>query len=288
MCIAALSFVSCAKDIRVEKGIFAQPEGKKLGMTIYEAREPVPGQRPAMIMIHGGGWRFGPRWQQLWYCRQFARAGYVVMSIDYRLMPKWTFPYCLYDCKAAVRWLRAHAPEYQVDPNRIVAFGASAGGHLAALLAATNPQDGLEGPDNPGPSSAIRAAASLYGVVDLTKYRELQRNWFDGKVLKGMLKFAGNEVAKDGQDPLAAASPITYAKPGMAPVFLAHGMSDRFVHAAQSVAFHERLRQLGVPTQLLTFPNRNHGFDYIHHKQRARMFAQMVAFLEEHNKPIAP
>jgi len=284
MAAVALLTTSCATDLRVSKGIFAQPADKRLGMTIYEPREPVAGPRPGMVLIHGGAWRFGPRWQQLWYCRQFARAGYVVMSIDYRLMPRYTFPYCLHDCKAAVRWLRMHATEYQIDSNRIVAFGASAGGHLAAFLAGTGPDDGLEGNDNLGVSSAVRAAISLYGVVDLTQYREQRgitgsRN----KAVKAMLRFAGTEVAKDGQDPLAAASPIKYAKPGMAPVFLAHGMSDMFVPYEQSEAFYNRLRELGVPTRLILYPHRNHGFDYIHWRQRRAMFREMLDFLTEHN-----
>jgi len=284
MAAIALTMVSCAKDLRISKGLFAEPAGESLGMTIYRQREEASALRPGMVLIHGGGWRIGPRWQQRWYCLQFARAGYVVMSIDYRLMPKYGFPYCLYDCKAAVRWLRMHAAEYGIDPDRIVSFGASAGGHLAAFLAATGPEDGLEGTENLGASSAVRAAISLYGVVDLTKYREYGVLFFSGeKAEKKILKFAGTEVAKEGEDPLAAASPITYAKPGMAPVFIAHGMSDMVVHYEQSVAFYNRLVELGVPAKLVGYPHRNHGFDYIHWKQRREMFEEMLAFLEKHN-----
>lgn len=101
--------------------------------------------RPGIVLIHGGGWMLGTRYQQSWYCRNFARNGYVVMTIDYRLMPKCAFPDCLHDCKAAVRWLRLNAERYRIDPNHIITFGASAGGHLAALLATTEPGDGLEG-----------------------------------------------------------------------------------------------------------------------------------------------
>lgn len=285
MAAAALLAVSCATDLRISKGVFAQPAGKRLGMTIYQPEEPVAEPRPGMVLIHGGAWRFGPRWQQGWYCRQFARAGCVVMSIDYRLMPRYGFPCCLYDCKAAVRWLRLHAAEYQIDPNRIVAFGASAGGHLAAFLAATGPEDGLEGTENPGVSSAVRAAISLYGAVDLTQYRQGSGPFgLRKKAVKNLVEFAGAEAAKQGRDPLAAASPITYAKPGMAPVFLAHGMSDILVPYTQSEAFYNRLRELGVPTRLVGYPHRNHGFDYIHWKQRRTLFKEMLAFLDEHNR----
>ena len=284
MAAIAMMTIICATDLHITKGTFAEPEGHTLGMTIYEPEEPRDELRPGMVLIHGGAWRFGPRWQQWWYCRAFARAGYVVMSVDYRLLPHYSFPECLHDCKAAVRWLRMHAEEYHVDPNRIVAFGASAGGHLAALLAVTTPEHGLEGTENLGVSSEIRAAISLYGVLDLTKYRERGRLGLSrGKTVKALLKFAGTEVAKEGEDPLEAASPISYVHADMAPVFLAHGKSDRLVHYKQSEAFYNRLRELGVPTKLLAYPRRGHGFDYIHWRQRRAMFNEMLAFLEEHN-----
>jgi dipeptidyl aminopeptidase/acylaminoacyl peptidase len=130
----------------------------------------------------------------------------------------------------------------------------------------------------------VRAAISLYGVVDLTRYRERGHWGFSrDKTVEALLQFAGTEVAEEGEDPLAAASPISYAHAEMAPVFLAHGMADSFVHYEQSAALYERLRELGVPTKLIGYPRRNHGFDYIHWRQRRAMFDEMLAFLGEHN-----
>jgi len=282
--VAALSFTSCARDLHIERGhVFAEPTGERLKLDVYEKPQPEKTLRPGIIVIHGGGWVIGPRTQQAWYCRQFARNGYVVMTVDYRMMPKYPFPNCLHDCKAAVRWMRLHADEYGIDPNRIVAFGASAGGHLAAFLAATNPDDGFEGTENPGPATDIRAAISLYGAVDLTKYYDARKSsWFRKRAGKFMCKFVGDATAKEGQDPFEAASPINYAKPGMSPVHLTHGTRDYFVSYRQSRDFYLRLQELGVPTRLLTYPNRNHGFDYIHWKERREIFADMLAFLEEH------
>lgn len=269
---------------RTERGkVYADLGDRKLKMTLFLPEDDDAALRPGIVLIHGGAWLFGTRYQQLWYCRHFARHGYVVMTIDYRLMPKHPFPDCLHDCKAAVRWMRLNAARYRVDPDRIFAFGASAGGHLASLLATTNSEDGFEGDANPGASSEIRAAISLYGAVDLTLYRDEPRFGVFGKMTKRfMKKFTAPESHDPDDAAVEAASPITYARPTSKPVLLVHGTDDILVHYEQSVRFHERLKELGVPTRLITAENRNHGFDYIHTKQRRKIFRDMLAFYEEH------
>ena len=272
-----------AVDYRTERGlVYATEGGKELRMTMYVPRDDGAALRPGVVLIHGGGWILGTRYQQAWYCRAFARHGYVVMTSDYRLMPKYAFPDCLHDCKAAVRWLRLNAETYRVDPDRIVTFGASAGGHLAALLASTSPKDGLEGDANPGASAEVRAAISLYGAVDLTQYRDRP---LDG-ILRGRTEhffkeFTTRNMGSMKGAALEAASPLTYAGPETKPIFFAHGTSDRLVHYEQSVRFYERLKECGVPTELVTLKGRNHGFDYIHWGQRRSVFVQMLAFLEQ-------
>ena len=270
-------------DYTAEHGVvYAAPDGKKLRSTLYL---PEDGEtlRPAIVLIHGGGFLFGTRYQQLWYCRTFAQHGYVVMTIGYRMLPEYPFPHCLHDSKAAVRWLRANAAEYGVDPERIAAFGASAGGNLSAFLAVTSEKDGFEGSENPGPSSAVKCAISLYGMVDLTQYRRdtglKPLRAFPNKLLNA---FAGKGESEGGEDPWALASPITYADSESAPIMFVHGTRDFMVNSRQSEAFHKRLRELGVPTQLILMQRRNHGFDYVHWKERRRIFQEMLAFLDTH------
>ncbi|NLT60001.1 MAG: alpha/beta hydrolase, partial [Candidatus Hydrogenedentes bacterium] len=159
---------SCARDLRVDRRIpYARPQGRTLRLDVYQARMRPATPLPAIVAIHGGAWLHGPRAQQWWYLREFARRGYVVFTVDYRKLPRHRFPACLHDVKSAVRWMRLHADEYGVDPDRIYAFGASAGGHLSAFLATSVPEDGFEGSENPDASSAVNAAISLYGAVDL-------------------------------------------------------------------------------------------------------------------------
>ncbi|MCL4695332.1 MAG: alpha/beta hydrolase [Candidatus Hydrogenedentes bacterium] len=272
------------------KGIeYARPDGKPLRMTLYMPEDGGQASRPGMVLIHGGAWILGTRYQQAWYCRQFARAGFVVMTVDYRLMPRFAFPKCLHDCKAAVRWLRLHADELGVNPNRIVSFGASAGGHLAALLAATRPEDGLEGDENPGPSSSICAAVSLYGAVDLTCYRDLpSRGPLRRATTRFMVDFSGREAISPPGTTWEKASPITYASDKTAPILFVHGKKDFLVHFEQSRRFHARLRELGVPAEFIALDNRGHGFDYVHWGERRSIFRKMLAFLAARIESHAP
>lgn len=281
VCLICLSSWAASGDIEREGGIvFSQPGNEKLKATLYFPGDDGGGLRPGLVAIHGGAWTSGTRHQLRWYCKRFAEQGYVVMTIDYRLMPKYGFPHCLHDSKVAVRWMRSHAAEYRVDPNRIVALGDSAGGHLATMLATTRPQDGLEGNENLGPSSAISAAISLYGVSDLTFYGSDERNGEGRRQGSSFMNKFAKEMKGKGRNPLEAASPITYASPETCPILFIHGTKDRLVAYGQSEAFYERLRALGVPTRLLAVPGRGHAFDFFHWGLRRNAFEVMLAFLD--------
>lgn len=285
-CVLALLCLlsACAHDLRVERGReFAAPAGERLKMNLYMPEEAADAPRPGMVMVHGGAWIAGSRTQQAWYARQFARAGYVVLSCDYRMMPRHAFPACVEDAKAAVRWMRGHAEELQVDPDRIVAFGASAGGHIAGMLAATRPEDGFEGTENAGPSSAVQAAVILYGAVDLTAYRDGAGG---GGGSKFVAAFTGKNFPEElgkarGMDSFEWASPLSYVHAGMPPVHLTHGTHDALVPHVQSVRFHERLQATGVSSELKLWERRNHGFDYMFPEERRALFGDMLAWLAQ-------
>jgi len=276
------SAVACAKEYTVDRSIvYARPNGKTCRMTLHLPAGDTGARRPGVLLIHGGAWLFGTRHQLGWYGRHFARQGYVAASINYRMMPKYPFPSCLHDCKAAVRWMRLHADEYGLDPERIAVLGNSAGGHLSAMLATTAPEDGLEGADNPGASSRVQAAIVLYGVADLSYYRSPKGYVrFAGITPKFMERFVGTPQG-EGHDPYDAASPATYAGRRTCPTLFVHGTKDNWVPYAQSVAFCQRLRRLGVPTRLIAVRH-GHAFDLFHLNARRHLFDEIVRFLDEH------
>ena len=278
--VGAASRVFAGEEIAAERVVYAETDSSKLKATVYLPAGEMEGLRPAVLLIHGGGWLAGTRHQMDWYGRALAREGYVAMTVGYRKMPWHPFPDCLYDVKAAVRWLRLHSEEYGIDPERIGALGQSAGAHLALMLATTGPADGLEGHANRGASSAIRAAVSFYGPTDLTSYRRpIGRARLPKVAKKYVTEFAGEEHPANGMEPLAWASPITHADASTCPILFIHGEDDRIVPFEQTKAMHARLEALGVPTRLIAAPGYGHALDRVHRTWRKEHFGEISAFL---------
>jgi acetyl esterase/lipase len=235
------------------------------------------------VAVHGGGWIVGGPYLKLWYACEFARRGYAAAAIDYRKLPRHPFPRCLHDAKAAVRWMRANAHELGVDPERIGVFGDSAGGHLALLLAATRPEDGLEGPANVEQSTAVQACASIYGVADLKPYIKSEV----GPVAKAAAVLVLGLVRSGDGDALeraASASPTDYVRPGMPPVLLIHAENDPLVPCRQSQQFQEKARALDNDVELHLRPRGGHGFDYLSRAARDETFRLMVEFFDQRLK----
>jgi len=259
--------------------IYARPTGKALGLTLYRPASPIPGPYPAAVLLYGGGWIGGIRRQTRWYGRQLARRGMVCAAIDYRRMFRWAFPSCIHDAKAAVRWLRLNAAQFQIDPNRVFAVGNSAGGHLACLLATTEGHVELEGTENLGESSAIQAAISLYGPQDLRDYLNPPKpllaalgplpSWY-------ITRFATRNLGEQGFE---LASPIRHASNKSSPILFIHGTKDWLTPFRQSERMRDALASHGVDTELVPFQGRNHAFDFFLWKDRARCLEFMLDFL---------
>ncbi len=132
---------SLRKPIRaVNDLVFSEVDGEKVRADIYR---PDNDQRvPGVLLIHGGAWSAGDKWNMRDHARQLAQSGYVAVSINYRLAPQFKYPAQIDDCRAALRWVHQVADQYNIDTERLAVYGYSAGGHLAALLA-TDPLDGL-------------------------------------------------------------------------------------------------------------------------------------------------
>jgi acetyl esterase/lipase len=210
---------------------------------------------PAVIFIHGGGWISGNQRQAP--VPSLARAGFFVASIEYRLSSEAKWPAQIEDCKLGVRWLRANAAKYNVDPNRIGAWGSSAGGHLVACLGTMADEKEYEGNGGyPGVSSAVQAVVDFYGPTDFTNLSPTVYSPVAVSLTKGLfgVAYAQNPALwKSG-------SPVAYVKAGDPPMLLVHGDSDGLVPVAQSLVFDAALTKAGVPHQLVIVKNGDHGF----------------------------
>ena len=281
--------VVATNAVEIQRGIvYTTNENNKQTMTIYEPKDEGTSLRPAVLLIHGGGWVLGQQQDIRWYGPEYAKRGYVAARISYRLLPKYVFPDCLYDCKAAVRWLRLHAREYRIDPERIIVQGDSAGGHLAAMLAVTRPKDNLEGTENLGVSSAVQAAVIYYGVLDLDYYLTHDAGFvceFGHSARNLMSHFAGTET-RHGWTPLETASPVSYVHQDTPPIFLVQGTEDMLVPYPICTNFYAKLLQNGVKTRMVTVPY-NHAFDMVFWRIRRDVFKEATNFLDEQIGPSA-
>jgi alpha-L-fucosidase 2 len=210
-----------------------------------------PGPFPAVILVHGGGWNSGDKeggsHRSLIAPMEdpLLAGGFAWFSINYRLAPKHSFPAPIDDVEASIRWLKAHAAEYRVDPRRIALAGESAGGHLVALAGVSD-----------DPSLRVAAVVDFYGPIDLlAKVRAAA-----GKLEPGLAGlFGGATLDEVIAARLQAASPINFVRPGLPPFLLLHGTADKSVPFENSVNLQAKLRAVGNTCDLIVIPNGAHG-----------------------------
>ena len=229
--------------------------GSPLLMDVFIPKQRNGTPTPAVLWIHGGGWERGDKSGNSG-AQFLADGGFVTASLSYRLSGDSPFPAAVEDCKCAIRFLRASAPKYGIDPDRIGVAGSSAGGHLAELVATADQSTGLEG--NGGwqnVSSKVQAAASYYGVSDLTTP-------FPPDTVQVIVKFfRGTE--KEKPQLYRKASPILYVSKDDPPLLLAHGENDDGVPFDQSVRMAEAYRRLGLSVEFIAVKNAGHDFQQI-------------------------
>lgn len=262
-------------EIKVERDVvFGKGGDVDLKLDLAMPRDG-DGLFPAVLCIHGGGWRGGDRQQMSASIAAFAGRGYVAVTPDYRLVPKGRFPAQIEDCKAAVRWLRANAKTYKINPDRIGAIGFSAGGHLACLLGTSDKNDGLEGTGgNAEQSSRLQAVVSFFGPTDFTvPWEKSTEDTFLIPFLNGTRADKANTYKK--------ASPITYATKDDPPFLFIHGTEDRLVPLAQSKLLAEKLQSLGVSATVIEVKGEGHGWKG---EKLFETIKQTVDFLDERLK----
>ncbi|MDV6030523.1 MAG: sulfatase-like hydrolase/transferase [Phycisphaera sp. RhM] len=235
---------------------YARYGDRTLEMDIYRPKGDW-GALPAVVCIHGGGWANGNRTSHRKIAQALAARGYVAATISYRLSGEAPFPAAIHDCKAAVRFLRAHAKAYGIDPAKIGAIGLSAGGHLTALLATSAGNEALEGQGgNPTFSSAIQAAVPMGAQTDLLSQRTREisatadrgtiwRQFFDG-------------AAEDQPETYRLASPLQHLDKTDPPCWFITGETDDpSTHADE---FRKRMGELDIPSRLTVIKDAPHPF----------------------------
>ncbi len=216
---------------------------------------------PVVALIHGGGWVNGDRIGYAAAAIQFARTGdYAAVGVGYRLTKEARWPAQVYDCKAAIRWIRAHAKELNFDPDKIAVMGSSAGGHLSSLLGTSGDVKDLEGDlgSNTTFSSRVNCVVNLCGPEDFTKALMFDK---EGKpILKddaviGLL--GGNYEEKHAE--AVAASPLTYVSKDDPPFITFHGTKDQRVAFLHAETIHAALQKASVPSLLVPITDGGHG-----------------------------
>lgn len=221
---------------------------------------PVDGDKPLplVVYIHGGGWQNGDKRKAVaWGVPVFLKAGFAAASINYRLSDEAQWPAQLHDCKAAIRWLRAHAREHGIDPNRIGVFGESAGGHLVSMLGVTNEDEMKEGSIgmNRFVKGSVSCVLDIFGPTDLLKLgREKAGDTVADKALTGLFGGPLEQNILSAKD----ASPINYVSRDDVPFLILHGTEDALVPYTQSVEFAAALKRAGVPVSMISVLGANH------------------------------
>ena len=232
---------------------YANPQDQHLKLNMARPKTG-DGPFPAVICIHGGGFRAGSREGYNGLIMRLAQNGYVAVTITYRLAPKFQFPAAVYDTKAAVRWVRLNAKKYHVDPDRIGVTGGSAGGHLVLFLGVTGDVKEFDGDQNPGPSSKVTCVVDYYGPSDFTKSygksvdaAEVLPLWLGGDLKTALKKHLRS-------------SPLYWVTPNAAPTLCLHGTKDKYVHHEQSQWLVDKMNAAGVEAKLILLEGAGHGF----------------------------
>ncbi len=230
--------------------------------------------RACVVVIHGGAWRAGNKSAHTNIVFDLAKRGYVAATVQYRFCPKHRFPAQVEDVKCAVRYLRAHADKYGIDPKRIGAVGFSAGAHLSMMLGVMGPDDGLEGEGGwADQSSQVQAVVAFFGPTDLAAEYPA--------VSKPLLSDFLGGTPEEKPEAYKLASPITYVSEGDAPILIYQGTKDPLVPHTQAFKMAEALTKAGVPGRVEILVGAGHGWGGDESRRTAEGSA---AFFDQHLK----
>jgi acetyl esterase/lipase len=229
-------------------------------LDLYLPHAPGAGDalRPLIIWVHGGAFRMGSKEDKVPLA--YVAEGYAVASLNYRLSRHALWPAQIEDCKAAVRWLRAHAADYGLDPARFAAWGESAGGHLVAMLGTAGEVAALEVGEYLHVSSRVQAVVDYFGPTDFLQMdaHRLPDGMVHDAADSPESQLVGGPIQAHPER-VAAANPVTYVSPAAPPFLIVHGDQDPLVPYHQSQLLDAALRAAGVPVTFYTVTGAGHG-----------------------------
>lgn len=272
--LAAYAVGFSQTGVQAERDVqYGEANGQKLLLDVY--RSTTEQVRPAIVVIHGGGWSAGNKSQMAPVAERFAQSGFVAFSVGYRLVKpdRDKYPAQLDDVQLAVRWIRKNADKYKIDPERIGAIGFSAGGHLAALLGTRDTRDKTIFPEF---SSKVQAVVDVFGPAD---FDPSQKDIVGPVAMAILTNFIGKspdaapEMYRD-------ASPAHHVSRDSAPFLIFHGIDDNLVPVDQSRRLERALKAKGVEVTLIEFEGEGHGFR--RPETNLRMFEESIKFFQRH------
>jgi acetyl esterase/lipase len=245
-------------ELNVLRDLEYVPNGhERQKLDLYLPKEADPnGRRPLLVWVHGGAWLGGGK--NPCPAVRFVKEGCAVASVNYRLSQHALFPAQIQDCKAAIRWLRANAGVYSYDPNRIGVWGASAGGHLVALLGTAGDVSEFDVGPNRGVSSRVQAVCDFFGPTDFTKMSSFPSTMNHDAADAPEARLIGGPV-QENTDKVQKANPITYVTKDDPPFLIVHGDKDPLVPHNQSELLRDALQKAGVTVTLYTVAGGGHG-----------------------------
>jgi acetyl esterase/lipase len=236
-------------------------------LDILQPSAPALGNRPGIIVIHGGGWIQGNKESMLdRYCLPFIRHGFVVANVEYRLARSAPAPAAVSDVLQAAQWFHDHAAQYKVDPSRILVTGESAGGHLALMVGMTPASANL------GPTVKIAGVIDFFGIADVADQltgpnaRDYAAQWIP-------------ERQPDRMELARRMSPATYVRKELPPILALHGDADQLVPYQQSVNLIKAIKGAGGDAELITVPGGKHGFTP---QEMDELWPQIFKWLKKH------
>lgn len=283
-------------DVEVMRDVvFGTGGGRDLTMHIVVPKKKAESPAPAYVWIHGGGWMGGTKEGGVRQVIPMVRKGFVGATIEYRLTGEAPFPAQIEDCKCAIRYLRAHAEKYNIDPDRIAVGGSSAGGHLVALLGTSGGIKELEGDGGwPDQASTVQAVVDLYGPTDFKLFVTTKGYESHNQDKSPESRLLGGGEVLPQADAIKRVNPITYVDSDDPPFLIIHGSNDRTVPPNQSETFHEALEKANVPSRLKIIDGAGHGgpkfSDPDIQQMKMDFLSQLLLKTEEHQdaKPVQP